>query len=1017
MKKALLVGLVAAAAACIWAFTWRAAAIGGLPLLDGQFFGYTAAEGSAMLSALSEDSRHLYQWTALTLDMAFPLIYASLFVLVFRALFPNSPGLRLLPVTAAIADAAENLLVAWMIAIHPDVSHPLSAIAALLTLAKWLAVWATLGATAWGVLRYLATPTAPDDGAYVRTIHEVLEHELEYVRGRRRHSGSAGDDPRETLVGLSLSGGGIRSATSCLGMLQALSRLGILPLVDYVSTVSGGGYIGACLTSVLTLRRPNGTPYFSTRWEDFPFNPDHKEGRSQIDHLRTHGSFLITRTGLLARETLRSIGQLLSGVLYHLGIALLALSIATLGYMALLLTTAPELHDTLFQETARPYIVDDPAYRMAKPDEQERNVFRQATLTEHLLDKFSRLRNAVDNAIANPRARDAIAGAMIYGTALALAAFVYLLLSYKQEGRPVAGESVYDARERTLLRRVGFGGLGATIVLFVWAWKICPKPGGVIWLFIPALGLATALATSFFLHLLLPRLDAVQAWNRRVRSLWGAFQALAWYAFLTALALALFPLASYAVREYVGTVGISSVAALVVARVMTARAARGTTRWALPTGLRHFILGVAVAAGVLLALVAISASVIPDERADVAIAAGAFLRASLIGLVAFLTLGWMVDANRVSPHYFYQDRLGETYLYTEERRGDILVTTRNDTRLRLKDLLTEAAPPTDGSSAGTAPYHLVSAAINLASSRDLTRKDRKSGYFLFSKYFCGSTHTGFIRTDKYQGGHTKLARVMTISGAAASSGIGVGTFFAQAFATVLFNLRLGYWMPSPSSPISRKAGERWYFWPRWLVREMFMRTSERSVLVNLSDGGHTGDNVGIYPLLQRRCRVIIACDAEQDSDVAFGSLTEALRHAYIDLGIDVDIDFTMLRRDPTTGMSRSHCAVGLIRYPGVSPTRPPNALRTADEADDRQPPMIGYLIYLKNSLTGDEPEPVLNYKSAHPAFPHESTIDQFFDDAQFESYRALGVHIVEQSLAAWTDEPEFRAFRDRYWPY
>ena len=119
------------------------------------------------------------------------------------------------------------------------------------------------------------------------------------MKRRRRHSQAADDDPRDTLVGLALSGGGIRSATTCLGMLQALSRLRILPLVDYLSTVSGGGYVGACLTSLLTLRSGrNGTgpPHFSTEWESFPLNPDHRQGRTQIDHLRTHGSFLVTRT-------------------------------------------------------------------------------------------------------------------------------------------------------------------------------------------------------------------------------------------------------------------------------------------------------------------------------------------------------------------------------------------------------------------------------------------------------------------------------------------------------------------------------------------------------------------------------------------------------------------------------------------------------------------------------------------------------------------------------------------------
>src|SRR5437763_6822408 len=48
---------------------------------------------------------------------------------------------------------------------------------------------------------------------------------------------------------LSISGGGIRSATFALGIIQRLARVGILPLFDYVSTVSGGGYIGGWLSS------------------------------------------------------------------------------------------------------------------------------------------------------------------------------------------------------------------------------------------------------------------------------------------------------------------------------------------------------------------------------------------------------------------------------------------------------------------------------------------------------------------------------------------------------------------------------------------------------------------------------------------------------------------------------------------------------------------------------------------------------------------------------------------------
>ncbi len=285
----------------------------------------------------------------------------------------------------------------------------------------------------------------------------------------------------------------------------------------------------------------------------------------------------------------------------------------------------------------------------------------------------------------------------------------------------------------------------------------------------------------------------------------------------------------------------------------------------------------------------------------------------------------------------------------------------------------------------TAPYLLVSAALNLAGSRDLTRKDRKSGYFLFSKYFCGSKQTGYLETEKYADGTTQLARALTVSGAAAGTGVGYQTFFAQSFLAALFNIRLGQWVPNPR----RNSGQRLAFWPAYIIREVFGLTNEWSRLVNVSDGGHTGDNVGIYPLLERRCQVIIACDAEADPSIAFGSFTEALRHAYVDLGVDLDIDLSMVLPDPVTGLSKAHCAIGRIRYPEC-PQRP------------------SWLIYIKNSMNGNEPAPVQNYKRTAPAFPHESTADQFFDDAQFESYRALGDHIAEETFGRWIVEPQIR---------
>ena len=96
----------------------------------------------------------------------------------------------------------------------------------------------------------------------------VLEHELKEIFAKRGHRAAEGTNSDNrggektkrapvgqaldaNLVGLAFSGGGIRSATFNLGVLQGLARYKLLRRVDYLSTVSGGGYIGAFLLSWL----------------------------------------------------------------------------------------------------------------------------------------------------------------------------------------------------------------------------------------------------------------------------------------------------------------------------------------------------------------------------------------------------------------------------------------------------------------------------------------------------------------------------------------------------------------------------------------------------------------------------------------------------------------------------------------------------------------------------------------------------------------------------------------------
>src|SRR5208283_3964938 len=93
----------------------------------------------------------------------------------------------------------------------------------------------------------------------------VLDEETEVIIGSRRkrgvmHPGLTKEDLKEDLIGLSFSGGGIRSATFNLGVIQAFAKDRLLRHVDYLSTVSGGGYIGSWLSSWAYHRSRSKTP-------------------------------------------------------------------------------------------------------------------------------------------------------------------------------------------------------------------------------------------------------------------------------------------------------------------------------------------------------------------------------------------------------------------------------------------------------------------------------------------------------------------------------------------------------------------------------------------------------------------------------------------------------------------------------------------------------------------------------------------------------------------------------------
>jgi hypothetical protein len=283
--------------------------------------------------------------------------------------------------------------------------------------------------------------------------------------------------------------------------------------------------------------------------------------------------------------------------------------------------------------------------------------------------------------------------------------------------------------------------------------------------------------------------------------------------------------------------------------------------------------------------------------------------------------------------------------------------------------------------------------MNLSGSTDAEIRGRHGDFFLFSKHFSGSRLTGYCRTVDLESKdrHMNLGTAVAISGAAASPNAGTATVKQLVFLLTLLNIRMGYWLPHPS-----RAALPWYT-PKglstsllgagswYLLLEATGSMSTRWPFVNVSDGAHI-ENLGIYELLRRHCKVIIAMDGAADPQLLLEDLMRLVMYARVDLGAEIDLDLAGIRPlssgehpsgEGAAAASRSHFALGRIRY-GDGET--------------------GWLVYVKATMTGDEDPLMMDYRRFHPDFPHQSTAEQFFDERRFEMYRALGFHSVHETF-------------------
>jgi hypothetical protein len=210
---------------------------------------------------------------------------------------------------------------------------------------------------------------------------------------------------------------------------------------------------------------------------------------------------------------------------------------------------------------------------------------------------------------------------------------------------------------------------------------------------------------------------------------------------------------------------------------------------------------------------------------------------------------------------------------------------------------------------------------------------------------------------------------MAISAAAANPQYGLRTSRSVALLIGLINARLGVWVENPSKCTGTRP--RMVFWPFYLLMDLFSRTTPGR-FINLSDGGHI-ENLGVYELLRRHCRVIIASDAGADPQRLFGDLGNLIATARVRLGIRIEVDVDALKPARDSHLARDHMVVGTIHYPPGQ-----------NETDK------GVLIYVKPTLLRSNAIDLHSYRERHPTFPHETTTNQFFGEAQFEAYRELG---------------------------
>lgn len=816
---------------------------------------------------------------------------------------------------------------------------------------------------------------------------EWMQEELDALRMRRREAGRP-DTSSEPTVGLALSGGGIRSATFCLGLVRGLAHNGLLPRIDYLSTVSGGGYTGAVLGR-LALALGIDRAQEQLKCSD----------SITLMWLRRYGRYLAPKGardyGVATATYLRAAAAI------HLELGLLAMLVAVL-------IVVPHVAQLSWN------VVQPEAWRAWQTAWWPLAAAVWLLMAPGAMAMYWTLRD--DTAMASHPDSRAVRPVDMLLVGVLIGALTYLAF--------VPAEALGALGRWTHLPPVTEGWrrpLGAPDARLVATLLL----GGLLW---HALSLWIRLARRSTTSVG----DRHARQRQRLTHVLRRANLVAVVMFVAgALDLFTWTLRGWLENGIPWLVGGLGFGGLLVA--VGRSFIEPLQKLSAPTDRRGPFSGQALLhlVGLVIALALLVAwttwvqwVVFGDLDPTSGAPAGGI--ASRTFLLAIFPLLWFAvtavnreTANNSSLHNFYRARLTRAYLGTGNTRRfgqDLNLAASSACPEEISDVtevvagddvaLADYRPETRGG-----PIHLINVCLNQTRSDrgHVYNADRKGLRMTISPRGLEVGPRVLLRSTT--AALATLGRWIAVSGAAASPG--AGSYTSRGWALMLFMVgaRLGYWFrpdphpalvpgPPPSMP-QRFA--------RWLgTTKLGLLTSEALARFPgpgqsrwyLSDGGHF-DNTGVHALLRRELDFIVLADCGADPKFELADLENLIRKARIDY--DAEIEF--YTRDGARALfslpDSQLCVLSPEELSSNYTARGVLLARICYRSSEPGARKLGTLLVVKPNLHEALDADLLAYARRHPLFPQQPTSDQFFDEAQWESYHRLGQDFGRALTPCW----------------